>query len=126
MLKPYLLVGAVSALASVIFGAFGAHALKAVLSETQLTAFHTAVDYQFYHALALLCLVALQRFVKDNWLKFAGLCFVLGTVLFSGSIYLLTLLEWRFVGPVTPLGGLCFMVGWGALVVGIAKGQDSE
>ncbi|MBU3022587.1 DUF423 domain-containing protein [Aestuariibacter sp. A3R04] len=126
MLRPFLLIGAITALTSVIFGAFGAHALKGILSASQLTAYHTAVDYQFYHALALLGLPALQQYVNVKLLKITGLCFVLGTVLFSGSIYLLTLLEWGFVGPLTPLGGACFMFGWGSLIFGIAKGRYGE
>lgn len=126
MTKSFALIGALAALCSVIFGAFGAHALKSVLSAAQLTAYHTAVDYQFYHALALLLLVAVRNIISERLLLLCGVFFTVGIVFFSGSIYLLTLLEWRFVGPVTPLGGLCFMMGWGCLIAGIVKGQWHE
>lgn len=126
MLKPFVLTGAIAALAAVIFGAFGAHALKSMLSASQLTSWHTAVDYQFYHGLALLILPALRYAVSSRLLSTAGICFVAGIVLFSGSIYLLTLLEWRFLGPVTPLGGLFFMIGWVALITGVVKGKWHE
>lgn len=101
-------------------GAFGAHALKATLSARGTTAsWTTAVSYQMIHALALLA-VSSREVDRDSTVPWtiAGNCWVAGSVLFSGSIYGLALGGPRFLGPVTPLGGLLMMAGWGALFFG--------
>jgi uncharacterized membrane protein YgdD (TMEM256/DUF423 family) len=112
-------LGAVSALIAVAAGAFGAHALRARLAPDSLATFETAVRYQMYHALALL----LVTWAVTRWpvppVRAAGWLFVAGTVLFSGSLYALALTGVRAFGPVTPLGGLCFLAGWASLALGI-------
>jgi uncharacterized membrane protein YgdD (TMEM256/DUF423 family) len=109
-------LAAVFGLLAVASGAFGAHGLRARLSPDAMAIYRTAVEYQFYHALALLAagVWALQR--PCFALSLAGGCFVAGILLFSGSLYALALSGVRWLGAVTPLGGLLFLVGWGGLV----------
>jgi uncharacterized membrane protein YgdD (TMEM256/DUF423 family) len=97
-------------------GAFGAHALRARLAPEMLAAFETGARYQMYHALALAAL-GLGNVTPSKWVRFAGRAFVAGTVLFSGSLYILALTGTRWWGAVTPLGGVAFLAGWGCLVV---------
>ncbi len=110
-------VGALSALISVAAGAFGAHALRARLTPEHLAVFETAARYQMYHALGLLAVAwALTRWpgALPIW---AGWLFVAGTVLFSGSLYILALTGIRWWGAVTPLGGVAFLAGWVCLIL---------
>ena len=120
------LAGASGALA-VILGAFAAHGLKAHLSPEQLQTFETGVRYHMYHSLALLALGAIaSRGGGGSWTTRACWMFAAGILLFSGSLYLLSTREllgiahWRWLGPVTPLGGLCFIAGWATLALGAA------
>ena len=117
---PRPLLGAAAALgfSGVALGAFGAHALAAVIDADSLPTWKTAVQYQLLHAAALLGLVALQsRSAPSALLNWCGWLFLLGAVLFSGSLYALVLDGPRWLGPVTPLGGLAFLSGW--LLLGI-------
>lgn len=111
--QTFILTAALFGLLAIVFGAFGAHALKKTLSEDQLKSFETGVKYQMYHALVLLLLGFNFQFSTTAmyW------CFTLGIVLFSFSIYGLVLSDakgkkMKFLGPITPLGGLLFVVGW--------------
>ncbi len=112
---------------AVILGAFGAHGLKGKLSAEALVSFETGVRYQFLHALAIFAAVWLADRSGLSLPLMAGALFGAGMVLFSGSIYLLatrTLLgieSWRWLGPITPLGGLCFIAGWVMLLVATLK-----
>lgn len=113
-----LITASIFGLLSIIFGAFGAHALKKILSEEQLQSFEVGVKYQMYHAIVLLILGLNYAFTTPAiyW------CFTLGTVLFSFSIYGLVLSDaqgkkLRFLGPVTPLGGLLLVIGWLLLLI---------
>jgi uncharacterized membrane protein YgdD (TMEM256/DUF423 family) len=119
----FLLFGASYGLLGVAFGAFGAHALRSRLSPEMLAVYHTGVEYQFYHALALLAvgLLALQRCPPG--LPLAGWCFATGVLLFSGSLYLLALTGTRWLGAITPFGGLLFLVGWGALIWSVLRSE---
>lgn len=102
--------------AAVAFGAFGAHALRGMLDERALTTWHTAVEYQFWHALALLATAVLARTAtRRRWLGIAAAAFVAGVVLFSGSLYALALGAPRVLGAITPFGGVAFIAGWLAL-----------
>ena len=110
-------LGAVSAMLSVGAGAFGAHALRARISPEQLAIFETGARYQIYHALALLAVAwAVSRW-PGSLPVFAGWLFVLGSILFSGSLYLLALTGVRWWGAVTPIGGLAFLAGWVCLLL---------
>jgi len=112
-----LTLGAASGFLTVALGAFGAHGLKGRISADLLTIFHTGVDYQGLHALALLAcgLWALQRPTRS--LNVAAWAFALGSLVFSGSLYLLALTGERWLGAITPIGGLAFLFGWAALLV---------
>lgn len=109
----FIITGALFGMLAIIFGAFGAHALKKILSEDQLKSFETGVKYQMYHAIVLLLLGFNFQFSTSvmYW------CFTSGVVLFSFSIYGLVLSDakgkkLKFLGPITPLGGLLFVIGW--------------
>lgn len=113
----WLVVGAISAGVAVAAGAFGAHALRSRLSPTDLATFETGARYQMYHALALLAVGLVALRAPSAAATAAGWCFVIGTMLFSGSLYLLTLTGPRWLGAITPLGGVAFLAGWGALAM---------
>lgn len=124
MTKLWLISGAAYGLVGVMFGAFGAHALRERLSEPLLRAWQTGVEYQFYHAFALLGVGLLMQLgiTSTTWSNAAGWAFALGVLLFSGSLYMLALGGPRIFGPVTPLGGLILIIGWGCLLVAVARG----
>jgi len=108
--------GALSALVAVAAGAFGAHALRARLSPDLLAVFETGARYQMYHALALLAVAWLAAARPGaNSVVWAGGLFLLGTVVFSGSLYTLALTGQRWLGAITPLGGVAFLAGWACL-----------
>ncbi len=126
--KSILFSGAILAALAVILGAFGAHALRERLSVDQLQVFETGVRYQFYHAFALLLTGVMLLLLPHPAFQRAGFFFLIGILLFSGSIYLLSTREllgitgWKSVlGPLTPLGGLSFIIGWILLIYGILK-----
>lgn len=121
-MRTYLLIGALLALLGVMLGAFGAHSLKNILDANALATFEVGVRYQLYHALAVIVLGGLAAQANLRWCRRAALLFIVGCVLFSGSIYLLALTGMKWFGPITPLGGMCFMAGWVALVIGLIKG----
>ena len=111
-----VICGVVFAMLSVVFGAFGAHTLKSMVSEEALTTFEVGVRYQMYHALGLL-FIGMSHFLTRAVQKPVFIFFTLGIFLFSGSIYLLSLnavlpFDARVIGFVTPLGGTCFIIGW--------------
>lgn len=119
--KPLLLIACISGLLGVGLGAFGAHALKARLSPEMLAIFETGVRYQMYHALALLGTGILAVIHPHRLLTTAGWLFVLGMVIFSGSLYILSLSGVKVWGAVTPLGGLAFLAAWLCVAIGISR-----
>lgn len=128
MHKNFLLSGAMLGALAVALGAFGAHGLQRQTDdETILKGYQTAAQYQMYHALALLLAGILAERFHGKLMNWAGTCFITGIVLFSGSLYLLTYLKIqsstavKFVGPVTPVGGIFFIVGWLLLFAAIMK-----
>lgn len=113
MARLFLAIASILGALSVAGGAFGAHALKGKLTESALASFETGVRYQMYHAIALLVVALLiAQYPEVKSLSVTGWCFVAGTILFSGSLYGLTLGGIKALGPVTPLGGLAFIIGW--------------
>ncbi|MCP4051961.1 MAG: DUF423 domain-containing protein [Mesoflavibacter sp.] len=116
--QTFIITGAFFGMLAIIFGAFGAHALKKILSENQLKSFETGIKYQMYHAIVLLFLGFNFQFSTSAmyW------CFTLGILLFSFSIYGLVLSDakgkkLKFLGPITPIGGLLFVIGWLLLIL---------
>jgi uncharacterized membrane protein YgdD (TMEM256/DUF423 family) len=112
MERIFFAIGAVSALIAVAAGAFGAHGLKSRLSPEMLTVFEVGVRYQMYHAFALIVAAWAQTRWPGTIIVTSGWFFIGGTVLFSGSLYLLSLTGLRWLGAITPLGGLAFLAGW--------------
>ena len=118
--KLFLLLGSANAALSVMLGAFGAHALKARLDASLLKAFHTGVEYHFYHALGLILVGIIAMNLPANiWLKSWSM--FVGIVLFCGSLYLLSIFNLSWPGMVTPIGGLLFIIAWFSLCVAIIK-----
>ena len=111
-----LRLGCLFALLSVALGAFGAHGLKDLLTQRgHIDTWETAVRYQMWHALALILIYGLAD--RLRYVRLAGIFFTAGICLFSGSLYGLSLFEAPWLGPITPLGGLCLLIGWGCLLV---------
>lgn len=132
MFKLYLRIGALSAGAAVLLGAFGAHYLKRLLGEEALKSFHTGVDYQFYHSFAIMITGLMLRRYPTKWLIQAGRLFTAGIILFSGSLYLITALKGAgeenigALGLVTPLGGVLFVAGWVCVAVGVPRSSHKH
>lgn len=120
-MKVFLFAGAIGAGLSVILGAFAAHGLKSQLNEYLLGVFQTGVQYQMYHSLALILLYLLYRYFDSHLLVWSAGFMLAGMVMFSGSLYALALTQVKWFGPITPMGGLCFIIGWGLLVYGVIK-----
>ncbi|GAB3111185.1 DUF423 domain-containing protein [Aestuariicella hydrocarbonica] len=122
MAKHFLFLAGLSGLLAVAIGAFGAHGLKSKIDAEMLVVFQTGVQYHFYHtfALAVVALV-LFKFPQASIFHWAGFAFLLGMLLFSGSLYAMALGGPRWLGLVTPLGGLSFMVGWLCLLLGASR-----
>lgn len=116
-----LLAGAVFMALAVLLGAFGAHALKKILSPEMLTIYHTGVEYQFYHALGLLIIGVIGFQIKSKLIGWAGILLTAGIILFSGSLYLLAFSGIKGLGAITPIGGISFVAGWIILAIGIVK-----
>ena len=116
MAKLFITLASLSGMLAVIFGAVGAHALKGKLDDQALKVFETAVQYHFYHTFALLVVgvIALNQ-PQTVLLKSSGWSFVIGILVFSGSLYLLSLTGVRWLGAITPLGGLALIAGWACL-----------
>lgn len=127
----YLLTGAISGFLSVALGAFGAHGLKTIVTPAMLTAYQTGVQYQFIHTLALLVLAILLLILKTRpgvvkYLKLSANLMLMGILFFSGSLYTMTFMSASggfpaWLGPITPIGGLAFIMGWIFLMVAALK-----
>ncbi|HMH23518.1 MAG TPA: DUF423 domain-containing protein [Puia sp.] len=125
MNKNFLSIAALLGALSVVLGAFAAHKLKEIVSPDAVAVFETGVRYQFYHVFALLLVALLSEKFSNKWMAWAGNCFITGIILFSGSLYVLTALKaadslnLKYVGIVTPVGGLFFIAGWLFLWIGV-------
>jgi uncharacterized membrane protein YgdD (TMEM256/DUF423 family) len=128
MNKRIIIIASVFGMLAVILGAFGAHALKTLLDPADLQVWKTAVEYQFYHTLALLFLSTFSR-SRSRLINLASWFFTLGIILFSGSLYLLAakdllnMNQFSFIGPLTPIGGLFFILGWISLLIATLKNK---
>lgn len=127
MSKNYLTIACFLGALTVAMGAFGAHALKAMVDEHALATYDTAIRYQFFHTLALALTGLIAKSNTQKLIQWAGIFFILGILFFSGSLYLLTLKAatsaegFLWVGPITPIGGLFFIVAWILLGLGTRK-----
>jgi uncharacterized membrane protein YgdD (TMEM256/DUF423 family) len=125
MYKMFLSLGAIFAALSVALGAFGAHGLKKIVPAESVATFQTGVQYQFYHAIGLFLAGILFSQFPGQWMVRSGYCFLIGIILFSGSLYLLTFLHdtesvgLRRLGIITPFGGLFFIAGWLMMLMAI-------
>ncbi|PCH69208.1 MAG: hypothetical protein COC01_02015 [Bacteroidetes bacterium] len=126
MQKMLLVFSGISGAVAVVLGALGAHALKVKLSAEAVSSFETGVKYQFYHTIVLVLIALLLFKLESKFINWSAYCFIIGIALFSGSIYLLstkeiTGIEWIWLGPVTPVGGLFFIAGWILLTAAALK-----
>jgi len=128
MQKTFGIIAAVYGALAVILGAFGAHALREKLDTYHLDIFNKGVQYQFYHVVALFAVVLLSTKIQTKSLDFAGWFFIVGILFFSGSLYLLATRSLTgldsltsIIGPITPIGGLCFIIGWFLLAFSFSK-----
>lgn len=123
MHKLFITAAAISGFFTVALGAFGAHALKKVLEEYQkVSVFETAVKYQMFHTVALLLVgLLLQKSGPDRWLVYSGFSFIVGTLIFSGSLYLLATFNMPKLGMITPIGGLFLLLGWAMMLLHALK-----
>ena len=128
MNRTFLILASIFGAAGVALGAFGAHGLQRITTDEKiLHGYQTAVQYQMYHTLALLAIGIIYEKLPGKWMKWAGNCFMSGIILFSGSLYILTILQVRgssavrFIGPITPLGGVFFIMGWMFLFAAVYK-----
>ena len=132
MHKGFLIAASILGALSVALGAFGAHALKQIVPPESVTTFETGVRYQFYHTFTLLAVAILFETFPGKWLLSAGWLFILGIILFSGSLYILTALKatntvgLKGIGIITPVGGLLFVAGWMCLLIGIMASANTS
>ena len=128
MHKNFIGIAALLGALSVALGAFAAHKLRDLLPADGVAVFETGVRYQFYHTFALLIVGILSEKITNRWMRIAGNCFIIGIILFCGSLYTLTMLRLtetttlnNIVGIITPFGGLFFIIGWLFLLLGVSK-----
>lgn len=129
MQKTGIITGAFFMLTAVMLGAFGAHGLKEIVSPENIITFKTGVFYQFVHALSILILVLMSQVFKISQLKYSIWFFTVGIIFFSGSLYLLSInsllnLNTSIIGPITPLGGLLFIIGWILVIIFTIKNKN--
>jgi uncharacterized membrane protein YgdD (TMEM256/DUF423 family) len=130
MYRTALVFGIILAALGVVFGAFGAHGLKQIVDIAQLQVFETAVRYQMYHSFAMVCTGIISSFLPIKIFKWATAFFAAGILMFSGSLYFMVLLSIKGtigiggLGILTPIGGLCFIIGWVLLLIGVLRGRN--
>ncbi|MBV5282277.1 MAG: DUF423 domain-containing protein [Paludibacter sp.] len=125
-MKSILTIAAISGLLAVVLGAFGAHALKKMISPEMLEVYKTGVQYQFYHTFTLLAVGVLMHFNISKALKWSGYLFVLGILLFSGSLYVMTITGIKALGIITPFGGTVWIAAWFLLMIHCRKLTNSK
>ncbi len=125
--RTLLITGSVFMALAVAFGAFGAHMVQDRLTPERFDVYQTAVQYHFYHSLGLLIVGTLSLWMKESkWLQRSGIFLTAGILIFSGSLYLLTLTDTGWLGMITPIGGFAFILGWLFFAIGIIKQQETE
>jgi len=130
MHKGFIRTAAIIGLLSVALGAFAAHALKESISDYAVNIFETGVRYQFYHVFALIAAGILYKDFPNTFIRWSGIFFIAGMILFSGSLYFLTYIKgavmpgYKWIGVITPIGGLAFILGWLSLFIGLFKTKN--
>ena len=118
----FLILGAANAALAVLLGAFGAHSLKAHLAADMLAVYQTGLQYHLFHSLGLIAVCFVLKQIGDSaWLRWLGWLMLAGIVIFSGSLYVLSTTGWKWLGAVTPLGGLSFIVAWVLFAIAVLK-----
>jgi len=125
-MKSILTIAAISGLLAVALGAFGAHGLKSIITPEMLDVYKTGVQYQFYHTFALLAVGILMNFNQSKALKWSATLFVIGMILFSGSLYVLAISGVKALGMITPFGGITWIAAWFLLIVHCRKLTSSR
>ena len=108
----FIFIGSVLAAIAVLLGSFGAHVLKGVLDDYGKSIFNTATLYHMFHTFAIIIIGILEQILPNQSLKIPGFLFFIGIILFSGSLYLLSITQIKWLGMITPIGGTCFLLGW--------------
>ncbi|MEM9821935.1 MAG: DUF423 domain-containing protein [Bacteroidota bacterium] len=127
MTKKLIQLASLMALLAVVLGAFGAHGLKALITPEKIQVFEVGVRYHFYHSLAIGFIALAMSQFNSKWLERGAWMFLIGILLFSGSLYLLAcrapldIEHWAWLGPITPIGGTCFIIGWAFIFIGVSK-----
>lgn len=120
--RSFITAGALFMVFAVGFGAFGAHMVQEMLTPDRFEVYQTGVEYHFYHALGLLLLGLISlKFPESKWLIWSGYFLIAGILIFSGSLYILTLTNTGWFGAMTPIGGVAFILGWIFLVIGVMR-----
>lgn len=121
-MKTFIIIGAINAFLAVALGAFGAHGLADRLEPKYLEIWKTGVNYQMFHALGILAVAAiLGKYAASSLFSWSGWLMLVGIILFSGSLYVLSLTKINMIGAITPIGGVCFLAAWLLLVIGAVK-----
>ncbi len=123
MSKTIIMTASVLLALAVAIGAFGAHGLKSQISAEMLQSYKTGVEYHFYHALGLLLIGVVAVFIPSAYVKWSAILLFAGIILFSGSLYVLAITSIKWLGAITPFGGLSFIAGWILLFIGVWKGE---
>lgn len=123
--KSLLIFGSLFMALAVAFGAFGAHIVENMLTPERFDVYLTAVQYHFYHALGLLIVGAISFHIKNKWMQWSGYSLIAGIFIFSGSLYMLTLLDIGWLGAITPVGGVAFILGWVFLFIGVINNHNT-
>lgn len=123
--KSLLIFGSLFMALAVAFGAFGAHIVENMLTPERFDVYLTAVQYHFYHALGLLIVGAISIHIKNKWMQWSGYSLIAGIFIFSGSLYMLTLLDIGWLGAITPVGGVAFILGWVFLIIGVINNHNT-
>ena len=126
MSNVFIGLGAFSAFISVAAGAFGAHALKQVLDTDMLAVYHTAVDYQFFHSIGLIVIGALHKISPRRSHSIAAWAMLAGIIIFSGSLYILSISGIKWLGMITPIGGVCFLAAWLIVALSYLAGDNTK